>query len=103
MAERWIDELRQDGQEEEGDFGIEQIGHGALSERRRPSVAAAWLRTERSWLAQHLPTEPNQVDSASHLDNKERLWHGRQEGGEAKGGSCDVNQCRTGDPRTDPN
>ena len=98
VSARGVHELGEEGEEEKRSFGIEKIDENALAEdagdavrhgrRGDVSVCAAHERTY---------TEENQIECAGELDDVKCARGRDEDGGEAEGSCCGMNQGADGD------
>jgi hypothetical protein len=97
VAARRLDELRQEGEEEQRHLGVDGVGDEAAHQvgpQRRRIAAAAGLGGEiRARAAQRLPAEPDQVGRAGHLEGKKRGFRGGDQRGDAERGPHRVGEA----------
>ncbi len=97
------DELRNEGEEEEGRLGIESFGEDALTERRR----RGWLESVACWSgslvgdifrkrsvagADHFYAEEDEIGGTGVLNGVESYGGSGEDGGDSEGGGEDVEE-----------
>jgi len=98
VAARGIDKLREEGQEEERRFGVEQIDENALAENvAEPGLAAGSFEHVGIAAAQNANAQENQVGSADVFYELKGQRRGSQQSGETERGGSYVEERAQGD------
>jgi hypothetical protein len=87
---RGVDELRQEGDEEQGDLGVEQLHDDALHERAPDALVRHDRHGAQPATADHAETEPGEVERAGQLHGEEELGNVEEQGGKPEGRGRDM-------------